>query len=232
MEKAGQAEVQHLDDSASAEKQVGRLDVAVDEAGRVGVLQPVGGLADVVGGADRVEPAAARDQLLQIDAVHVLHDEEIGSALRVHVVGADDVRMIEGGDGLGLAVEAGQGGGVVGLVGRQHLERDLPPQLEVLAQVDRPHAAGADAVEDEVLADDEPRPPAAHQVVGLERREEAVADQQGGQVARPVRQGGGPAQVGDVRGQPERVQRQALLNQVQKVRGGGWRGHRDHLRGR
>ena len=138
----------------------------------------------------------------------------------------------EGGDGLGLAVEAGQGGGVVGLVGRQHLERDLPPQLEVFAEVDRPHAAGADAVEDEVLADEEFRPPAAHQVVGLERREEAVADQEGGQVARPARQSGGPAQVGDVAAQPRRVQRQALLNQFEQIGGGGWRSHCDHLASR
>ena len=35
----------------------------------------------------------------------------------VDVVGADDVGMVEGGDGAGLAVEALQRGGVLGLVG-------------------------------------------------------------------------------------------------------------------
>ena len=103
-------------------------------------------------------------------------------------------------------------------------------ELEVLAEVDGAHAAGADPVEDEVLADEEFRPAAAHQVLGLERREEAVADEEGGQVARPARQGGGRAQAGEVRGQPGRVQRQALLNQVEQIVGGGRRGHCDHPR--
>ena len=40
----------------------------------------------------------------------------------VDVVGADDVGVVEGGDGAGLAVEALQGGRVVGLGGRQHLD--------------------------------------------------------------------------------------------------------------
>ena len=69
VEEAGQPQVQNLEDAGPAQQQVGRLHVAVNQPGRVGVLQAVGGLADVVGGAGRVEPAAAGDQLLQIDAV-------------------------------------------------------------------------------------------------------------------------------------------------------------------
>ena len=70
-------------------------------------------------------------------------------------------------------------------------------------------SAGADAVEDEVLADEEFGPAAAHQVLGLERREEAVADEEARQVGRPARQGGGPAQTVHVSGEPGGVQRQA-----------------------
>ena len=48
------------------------------------------------------------DDLLQAGAVHVLHDEEVQLVVLVDVVGADDVGMVEGGDGAGLAVEAFQ----------------------------------------------------------------------------------------------------------------------------
>ena len=61
----------------------------------------------------------------------------------------------------------------------------------MFAEVDRPHAAGAEAVEDEVLADEEFGPAAAHQVVGLERSKEAVADEEAGQVFRLARQNRG-----------------------------------------
>ena len=115
VEEAGQAEVEDLDDAGAVHEQVGRLDVAVDQAGLVGVLQAEGGLMDVVGGANRVKRAAALDQVLEADAVDVLHDEEVEFAVPVHVVGADDVGMAQLGDGLGLAVEAFDRAGVVGL---------------------------------------------------------------------------------------------------------------------
>ena len=47
--EAGQAQVEHLDHALRVDQQVGGLDVAVDQAGLVGVLQAVGRLADVVG---------------------------------------------------------------------------------------------------------------------------------------------------------------------------------------
>ena len=136
--------------------------------------------------------------------------------------------MVQGGDRLGLAVKAAQRGGVVGLVGRQDFQCDLALQLEVFAQVDRPHAAGADAVQDQVLADEEFRPPAAHQMVGLERRQKAVAHQEGGQVARRARQGGGLAELRHVAVEPRRVQGQTLVDQIEQIGDGGWRSHCVH----
>ena len=50
VEEAGQAHVEDLDDAVAVDEDVARLDVAVDQAGRlVGVLQAEGRLADVVG---------------------------------------------------------------------------------------------------------------------------------------------------------------------------------------
>jgi len=67
------------------------LDVAVDQAGLVGVLQAQDGLADVVGGADGIHRPAALDDLLQVGAVDVLHDEEVQRLVLVDIVGVDDV---------------------------------------------------------------------------------------------------------------------------------------------
>ena len=43
VEEAGQAHVEDLHDAGAVEEDVARLDVAVDEADLVGVLQPDGG---------------------------------------------------------------------------------------------------------------------------------------------------------------------------------------------
>ena len=61
----------------SRQQQVVRLDVAVDQAALVGVLQAQRRLADVVARLlDRQRPSLL-DQLGQVDALDVLHDEEM-----------------------------------------------------------------------------------------------------------------------------------------------------------
>ena len=84
----------------------------------MGVLQADGRLADVVAGAQQVHRPGLLDDLLQAGAVHVFHDQEVQVLVLVDVVGADDVGMVEGGDGAGFAVEALERGGVLGLGGR------------------------------------------------------------------------------------------------------------------
>ena len=52
----------------------------------------------------------------------------------------DDVRVVELGDGLGLGLEAQQGGGVGGQVGAEQLEGDLALERELPGEVDLPHS--------------------------------------------------------------------------------------------
>ena len=54
----------------------------------------------------------------------------------------------------------------------------------MLAQVDAAHAAGAEAFEHLVLADGEAAPLALQELLGLEVGQQAVADQQAGELAR------------------------------------------------
>ena len=109
MEEAGQPQVEDADRAVAVEQDVGRLDVAVDQAGLVGVLQPLGRLADVVGGAIDAQRPEAGDDVLQADAVHVVHDQEVQAAVLVDVVGLDQVGMVQHAGGPGLAVETSQG---------------------------------------------------------------------------------------------------------------------------
>ena len=64
-EEPGQPQVENLDRTGAVEEQVAGLDVAVDPAGLMGVLQPLGRLPDVVAGAGHVHRAVALDDLVE-----------------------------------------------------------------------------------------------------------------------------------------------------------------------
>ena len=71
----------------------------------------------------------------------------------VHVldrVNGHDVRMVQGGDGLGLPLEPAQALGRSHL-GRQNLQRDLATEFRVLGNIDIAHAAGAKLLENLVV---------------------------------------------------------------------------------
>jgi len=76
----------------------------------------------------------------------------VGSSSRV-----GDVRVVEGGEQLRLALEAGEALGILRQLGRHHLDRDLAAELRVggavhLAYASRAEGCG-DSVVGEVLAD-------------------------------------------------------------------------------
>ncbi len=132
----------------SGDQQVGRLDVAVDHAALVGVLQAQGRLADVVAGL--AAPAAGRaasTSLPRSVAVDVLHDEEVGVAGLVGVVGHDDVGMRELGDRLDLAAEALDRVLVWQMLLADDLEGDDAVQAAMAGLEDLAHAAFADPFE-------------------------------------------------------------------------------------
>ena len=183
VEESRQPHVENFDHAGAVEEQVPRLDVAVNHAQFVRVLHPDRGLCDVMCGANRVEQfllqRVAPDDFLQTVPVHVLHDQEVQLVVLIDVVGADDVRVVERGDGAGLAVEPVQVRLVLEFLHRQHLERHQPPHERVFAQVHGAHAAGADQLEQPVLgADREPLVAPELELLGLEEGELGVADQQ------------------------------------------------------
>ena len=71
----------------------------------------------------------------------MLHDQEVDVPFLADVVERADVRVVEGGDRPGLALEAGTRLGVGGQVVRQHLDGDLAIEPRVPRPVDLTHAA-------------------------------------------------------------------------------------------
>ena len=141
----GDAEVRELGDVQTRQQHVGGLDVAVDDAVLVGVLQGIRDLADQARGALEGQHALVQ-QVLERAAADVFH-HDVGQAVRL-AGGEDahDVRVVEDGDRARFPLEAAQELGIVGEVARQDLDRDDLAGLGVAAAIDRGHAAPVDQV--------------------------------------------------------------------------------------
>jgi hypothetical protein len=118
---------------------IGGLEVAVDEAVLVGVVE---GLADVDCDLDRLLEVFG-PTLLEARTLEELHDEVGHVLVLADVVDRDHVRVAEGGDRARLAEEALAG--VADLaVGAHDLDRHRPLELDVPGAEDDAHSAAAD----------------------------------------------------------------------------------------
>ena len=122
------------------------LDVAVDDAARVAVVERVGDLDPDVHDLAEVQRLVP-DQPQQVRALRDGHDEEERALVPPEVVDRHDRRVVHLGDELGLALEA-----LLDL-GRQvrrgdELDRDLAVQERVARAVDDAHAAASELPED------------------------------------------------------------------------------------
>ncbi len=148
---AGDPEIQDLQDvRVAAENQVGRLDVAVDDAVLVGEGEAAADLDDQLDALARVERSAPPDQLGQRLARDVLHGDERLAVVLADVVDGDDVRVLQPRRQPRLALEALAD---VGVVDAQHLDRDEAIDGRVEGQEQRAHAALAEALADAIAID-------------------------------------------------------------------------------
>ena len=140
-QRPGDAEVGHQRVAVLREQHVLRLDVAVDDAVLVGVLQRSaasrGDPERVVHRQLRARAGAGRAATLALDEGH--GEPELAGRV-AGVVHGEDVRVLEAGGGLDLALEA-LGAERVGQLGVQHLERDRALVPQIVGQEDRGHAA-------------------------------------------------------------------------------------------
>ena len=141
-ERVGEPEVQHLHLAVVAEEDVSGLQVPVDDAARVGVVEP---LRHLEGDAHRLgqgkrtllEPLAQRPAAEQLQ-------HEVGPLLGpADVVERDEVGVLEAGRRLRLLLEASLTRRAPG-AGAHRLEGDAPPQLAILRLPDHAEAAAAE----------------------------------------------------------------------------------------
>ncbi len=143
LHQLGQAEVQQLDEVflslALGEEDVARPDVAVHEAQLVGLVQGVRHLLEDLERAGLWELLFATQRGGQGLAVEELHREE-DAIVRAdpEVGGLDDVVAVDLGQRRRLLTEAVHRRLILAQLGVQQLDRDLLPQHDVLAAVDRP----------------------------------------------------------------------------------------------
>jgi hypothetical protein len=147
---AGEAEVGDAGPGA-AHEDVGGLEVAVDEADLMRGGEAVAGLAEHV---DDLGPGPRADTqpVAEGAALDVLHGDEDLVAVDAGLVHADDVRVLQAGHGLGLALQA-FAGALAGGHRLEELEGDGAAELGVVGGVDDAHAAGAEQLLDLEAAD-------------------------------------------------------------------------------
>jgi len=147
-----QPEIQNLGVAALGNKNIRRLDVAVDDALRMCGVQSVGNLNGQVEqdiGLDR----PARNAMLQRHAVEELHGDERVAVLVINLVDGADVGMIQRRGRLGLALKTGERLLVFGNLIGEELESHKPAELHILGLVHHAHAAAAELLDDAVVRD-------------------------------------------------------------------------------
>ena len=147
-----QAEVGHHGSALFVEQDVGRLDVAVDQAATMGVVQGLGHLGD-----EGHRFRAGRPGLPQ-PGPQILAGDELGDHVAeavggtAHVVDGHDARVVQGRQHAGLGqvgLDVGRGGDAVAV---RHLDGHVALEVVVMGLVDHAEGAGAEPGRDAVAA--------------------------------------------------------------------------------
>ena len=119
------------------------LEIAMDDAFLMRFFERV---CDLLRDGDRFvhTDGASAEPLSKIVAGHEFHHEADGSVRFLEAINGGDVRMVEGGENLGLATESADAIGVLREGRGQHLDGDFASQFRITRAEDFAHAAGAD----------------------------------------------------------------------------------------
>ena len=128
-------------------KQVGRLDVAMDDPLAVRSIECIGDL-DTEREHHLQLRCARDDKILERGAFQEFHGDEAASLVLANLVDGADVGMVQSRGGTRLSAEALQGKCVAGQLIGKKLQGDKAAQFLVLRLVDDSHAAAAKSFDD------------------------------------------------------------------------------------
>ena len=152
LDALGQAEVGDVRVTLLVDQDVRRLQVAMEDAAHVGVLDGFGRLDHQ--GHGRAEIVPERGELIgEVAPLDELHAEIALAVVLADFVNRDDAGVVEQRDGLGLVLEPAQVGVVGQHAGLDHLEGDGSVEADLPGLVDDAHAAAAQLFLNLVIAE-------------------------------------------------------------------------------
>ena len=149
----GQAEVENLAVAALGHENIGRLDVAMNDALGVRRIQRIGDLDGDGTAAVPISSGLPAMRCFQRRAFQKLHGDEGVAVVLADVVNRADVGMIQRRRGLRLALKTSERLRIARHVIRKELQRDEAVQPGVFGLVDHTHAAAAELLDDAVVRD-------------------------------------------------------------------------------
>src|SRR5579862_129551 len=147
-----EAKIEDFGVAAVGDKNIGGLDVAVNDAFGVSGVQ---GVRDFDSQAQEhlgIERAAT-DAMAEGDAVEELHGDEAAAGLFADFVNGADIGMVEGGGGAGFTTETFQSLRILGQVVRKEFECHEAAQFSVFGLVNHAHATAAQLFGNAVVGD-------------------------------------------------------------------------------
>ena len=145
-------EVDHPHVPVPVDEDVGRLDVAMDDAALVGGLQRTGHVDDDAERDVERQTAVALEDALQILPVDELHDDEVDALVRAGVVDRRDIRVVKRGRGTSLLAEPRNELGIGCEAGTEDLHRHAAIEEVVVCPVHERHAALTEQLNQAVAA--------------------------------------------------------------------------------
>ena len=152
-ERFRETEVEHLDLTATRDHDVRGLQVPMHDAFLVRGFERS---RDLQRKTQRIldRQRTVFELALERLAFDELHREEPRAVVLVQPIDRRDVRVIQGCEQFGFALEACEAVGVFGELARQRFDRDLAAELRVARAINLAHAADADQAGDLISAED------------------------------------------------------------------------------
>ncbi len=154
LQQAGQAEIGQVRFTAGVEEDVGGLEIAMEHAALMGVMDGAGERGQEHRRLARREGRLPVGQpLRQGGALHQLHRQEVPAVVLSDFVDGHDVGMVEAGGGAGFGLKAGDAFRGAFLPGFNQFQGDQPPQAALPSPIHDAHAAARDFPEQLVIAE-------------------------------------------------------------------------------